>query len=54
MNGKKAKDWQSTNIRQGANPLELQQMERNGQLNPHMNVRLDLNHVNNLILLANG
>lgn len=34
----KNKDWKSTDIRLGTNPLQLQELAKNGQLNPHMNV----------------
>lgn len=34
----KSKDWKATNMRLGSNPLELQKLDKNGQLNPHMNV----------------
>lgn len=32
------KQWNSTNLRLGASPLELQQLEKQDKLNPHLNV----------------
>jgi hypothetical protein len=36
----KNKDWKSMDIRLGTDPIQLQSLAKNGQLNPHMNVRI--------------